>query len=897
MASTVLDAAHDVGTVANEPTILTSNAQNTMNKSCKGKAARSWLDLPGEIVRLIATHYLLDVSATGYSPHTWELPQMWPQRLAFMMLRDAREIERIMDLFPAWKPHLEHHLFWNKACAILDPAGALNHLSFIQPPSSTAGSNIANLVRVSMYQHFRTLLGMSCAVCRVNTPYNSEGLGAGSLKRSTSTPYAGTILLCKEHRKAAAFCGICLREAPRGELEEEYAQGVPVCCVENEDRQTWPDVDATCRQCRAQVFWARVNVRPEWREAVNGSRWASLDWETRQSVESFIDLGEGTIHDVLQIAEEKHWLRSYTKLGDMLQQALAASRFASRAESGEAYNSDEELSDDDMEDPEMLSLTEDAGGIKELAINDWARNRILDGHWISPADEWFNNTNHGRPRLAPARHPCPWNRRAIYEGALDEGQGDEAQELEHPRPKTHLAPHPPSYSLCEQTYRAFSRQMREILLPPMRNIVRKLVMECAADGTDPAMKAVRMSVEDVMCELRDESVWYNGIDWLERRVNARLEERRRAKEKDEDDSSSSSHSSGSHTTSPVLSTTTLHTTPSPPPSGKDDEAVSLSPLAAAPPILVSPVLKSPELLRPIPYVPVTAEHMPYYSLEAFTFAWREACAPLYQCQCSICERAMLSANMAPGTTVPSQVQLHPSAAAQTAPPAKPPVQIKIQDAPLDAELADGDDEDDDDDLDVSEDESAEEDGESEHGDGDDAASLSLSLSASLSVPDSDTPASDSPARPQVLSTARKRPSRELESDALGALQSDAISFPSSDRSEDTATSPKRARYDGLFEVAPSSPTLLHSPATTMLGGKTAESPASSPTRQRKRSSEELELADREPLGTGKRLRPDDLSDSLAPREKSIALSPTKMLGAVPPSAQKRSAAAGVVQAN
>ncbi|KAI0365897.1 hypothetical protein BV20DRAFT_699733 [Pilatotrama ljubarskyi] len=622
MASTAADAAHDLDVAANTLGVVANNDHRTMNNACKGKTARSWHDLPGEIVRLITTYYLLDVSSTGYSPQTWEVPQLWGQRFVYSTIRDAREIERVMNLFPAWKPHLEHHLFWNKACAVLDPPGALNHLSVIQPPPATAGSNNTTLIRVTMYRHFRTILDTSCAVCRINSPFTADGLGAGSYKRSVTTPHLGTLPLCKEHRKTAAFCGVCLREAPRDDVQEEFVQGVPVCCVENEDRQTWPDVEATCRQCRAQAFWARVNIRPQWREAVNGSRWASLDWETRQSVESFIDLGEGTIHDVLQLAEEKHWLRCYTKLGDMLQQALAASRFASRAESGEAYNSDEDLSDDEMEDPEMLSLTEDAGGIKELAINDWARNRILDGHWISPADEWFNNSNHGRPRLAPALHPCPWNRRSIYEGALEEGQGDEAQELEHPRPKTHLAPHPPSYTLCEATYRAFSRQMREILLPPMRNIVRRLVMECAADGTDPAVKAVRMTVEDVMRELRDESAWYNGIDWIERRVNARLEEERRrakARDKDEDDSSSSSHSDGSHTTSPVLSTTTLQTTPSPPPSSKDEEAVSSSPMAGAPPVPISPVLKSPELLRPIPYVPVTAEHMPYYSLEAFTF--------------------------------------------------------------------------------------------------------------------------------------------------------------------------------------------------------------------------------------------------------------------------------------
>lgn len=35
-------------------------------------------------------------------------------------------------------------------------------------------------------------------------------------------------------------------------------------------------------------------------------------------------------------------------------------------------------------------------------------------------------------------------------------------------------------------------------------------------------------------------------------------------------------------------------------------------------------------------------------------AWREACAPLYHCRCSICERAILKANIAAGNVVPTQ---------------------------------------------------------------------------------------------------------------------------------------------------------------------------------------------------------------------------------------------------
>ncbi|PIL32922.1 hypothetical protein GSI_05040 [Ganoderma sinense ZZ0214-1] len=673
---TVLDVGLDSPNTL--PDTVGNDAHIAMH-SLKGKAARSWQDLPAEIVRhvshvaywLIVNYYLLDLSANAYIPKTWEPRELWPQRLAFTTFRDAVQMAHLRKLVPWWKHHLENHAFWNKAVAILDPMGVYNHLTVIQP-TATAGSNCAVAQRVPMQHHFNNMLAVSCLVCRVNCPYNSEGLCVGSEKHRSITSWFGQIRACKEHQKSASFCGVCLREAPRIELEEDYAQGMPVCCVENEDDETWPKVEATCRTCRAEYFWRRVSMRPEWQIAVDQRLGPGLDWETRQSMESFIDLGEGIIREVLQLAEEKHWLRSYTKISDMLQQALAASRFTSRVEAGEAYGSDEELSEDEMEDPEMMSLTEDAGGVRELAINDWVRNRILDGHWISPADDFYNNTEYGHHRLAPARHPCPWNRRAIYEGALEDGQGDEAQELPHPRPKTHNVPHPPTFHLAQQTYYAFQRQMREILFPPMRNLVRKFVMEATFDGSDAAMRAHNTTIEEIVNELRDESVWYNGVDWFEVRQNRLAleeEERRRIheqeKERDEDDSSSSSRSGGSHTTSPVLSTTTLQTTPSPPPVNKDDDAAAVvSPISGVPPAaplhfshLHSPSLRPSELLRPIPYVPIMTEHMPHYSREALSVVWKEACAPLWQCQCSICERAMMNANMAASETVPTQAQL------------------------------------------------------------------------------------------------------------------------------------------------------------------------------------------------------------------------------------------------
>ncbi len=431
------------------------------------------------------------------------------------------------------------------------------------------------------------------------------------------TPYLQVVTTCKEHRKAT-YCSLCLRAAP---VDDTHAM---VCCAENEDQETWPGVDATCRTCRVEALWQRASTNALDREALNGhpNKWRHIpDWETRQAVDTFVDMGEGRISDVLCLAREKHWLRGNTKISELLSQALAASRYVARAEGtyeGNLDGSDDDLSGEDEDDPELMSLTEDAGGIRELAISDWARNRILDGHWLSPADQWYELSIPGQPTVVRAQHPCPWLG-VTYSGALVDGEsGGDGEELEHPRPRTSNASCPPTYGLCDHVYRVFQRVMREILLPAMSNIVRRIMVESSADGIDPIAQVKKMSLSDVVAELRDQATWMKGVDWLERRsLRERVERHRRANH-EEDDSTSSSRSDNSHTTSPVLSTSTLQTTPSPPPCGKLDESATSPTIAAIMDIPRSPTVLAKELLRPIPYIPETVSHLPHYSTECLS---------------------------------------------------------------------------------------------------------------------------------------------------------------------------------------------------------------------------------------------------------------------------------------
>ena len=501
--------------------------------------------------------------------------------------------------------------------------------------------------KLSPYKHLRlNILSRCCVPCRVNQPTTSAGLF--TVKRQVLTYALGSVPCCKDHRKDR-LCGICLRDS----TNEENA------IAENEDTEYWPQIESTCRHCRVELLWRVCNDRephpdtgyPLEVEAIGGRGFVAADWETRQAVDAFVEMGEGTIREVINLAMEKLWLRKNTKMADMMNLAMATSRQQSRHSSGgygslgfggDLYENEEDLSEleaeEEEEDPELMSITEEAGGVRDLAINDWARTRILEGHWISPADQWFQQEHQDPPfPYFPAKHPCPWNI-----SMEDAGQP-------HPSQSLVLSSVPPSAGLCTAAFEAFKRQLRALLLPAMTNIVRRIVMECAADGTDACVRTTRMNVEDVAEALRDGDCWLNGIDWRSRREleiderDRRVREESQIEKKEDTDNSSTSSKSGSEATSPVLSTSTLQTTPSPPPmaDGKkilatddmsrscDEPKTAMAPPKIIPPqhlnpsspltlpIAISPILESPTQIPSIPFIPMDISGLPHYTLETF----------------------------------------------------------------------------------------------------------------------------------------------------------------------------------------------------------------------------------------------------------------------------------------
>ncbi|KAJ6447770.1 hypothetical protein C8R45DRAFT_1047378, partial [Mycena sanguinolenta] len=335
---------------------------------------------------------------------------------------------------------------------------------------------------------------------------------------------------------------------------------------------------------------------------------------------------------------------------------------------------------EDDEDDLAIALE---GTVKEMALTDWARGRVLDGCWVAPADVYYGLRGVGGADEATVRavHPVAWSisppsspphAPATSASSVAISSSLPPNSASAPTPAA-SAPPPPTYavsgSCTQRTYPPAARrpppcaaERRAAAGARMRAGCRRVVhlhrRRRAEEALllDPAMRAAKMTLAEVVAQLREEEgVWFDGMDWSAKRRNAREAEvearllrdaqhesereyEQRRREGEGSDDSGLTPRTGTDT-SPVLSTSTLGTTPSPPPLEvpKSERVRAAAEIKTIP---VAPVLNPPRLLRPIPYVPETIAHLPQYSLEALRTVWREACEPLYHCRCSVCERAM-----------------------------------------------------------------------------------------------------------------------------------------------------------------------------------------------------------------------------------------------------------------
>jgi len=69
--------------------------------------------------------------------------------------------------------------------------------------------------------------------------------------------------------------------------------------------------------------------------------------------------------------------------------------------------------EDDEDDPELMQLTEESC-VRDLASGYWARARISDAYWFSPADIWYQHSVPGQPGLCQPYIPVHGPANAHY---------------------------------------------------------------------------------------------------------------------------------------------------------------------------------------------------------------------------------------------------------------------------------------------------------------------------------------------------------------------------------------------------------------------------------------------------------------------------------------------------
>nr|GAT47937.1 predicted protein [Mycena chlorophos] len=689
----------DDSTATTEPQAIAAEVETTMGTeeldeetqtgtravAYKGKALRSWAQLPPELIRLIAGYYATAMQETsaGILPLTWtpyytsttHMPGM-AERRTYLTVRDMRHYEMLMRVCPKWAIAIEDHLFYRTAIKLFDPFNHYSNYAWAVPPNPLGGSAASAGVPNTAYRHFQSVYNIACLPCRINAPHSQ--MGVGGARKVIETPRLGHVAVCKDHHTArrSRWCEVCfkdmelvrhLRRESMNRTREEYARAQQrfeslrhyAAAGHHVSQDAYADAHNHAKQALRAAQNAEADERgwlrsqTKWSEMM-GMVVATRGWESGEAVQQVDDRRRERARTpspelVVQQPQAQQPRTQQTQQTQhaqwagktiALQQGHYPQQQRERSLSPTDGYSEDYSSSDELE-LEMEMAVEEEMNVRELALGDWARGRVLDGSWLSPVDVyWFTRVKrqeHPDARIR-AIHPVPWSI------SPPESTDDDASPTRHPDIS---GPPAPTQTLAEVAHNAYIRQLRTVLLPPMRNIVRRLVLECAFDVVDPAIRAARMTIDDVVREMREEE---------------------------------------GKTESPTLSTSTLGTTPSPSAEDDDlkveeeeDETRSHVHHDFKLAIAVDPVRNPPQLLLAIPHVPETLSHMPAYSLDALKGVWREACAPLYHCRCTICVRA-----------AQEQTKAADALLAQAVPPAAPlPQQQQQQRARTPAAHGDG----------------------------------------------------------------------------------------------------------------------------------------------------------------------------------------------------------------
>ncbi|QRV98209.1 hypothetical protein RhiJN_26228 [Ceratobasidium sp. AG-Ba] len=476
----------------------------------------------------------------------------------------------------------------------------------------------------------------------------------------------------------------------------------------------------------------------------------------------YVEYGDWTVREAIEEMEERVWMRWWTKAGEMEGLVRATARMQRMEERAEEIREREavrakqlqiqedlrrqvfaagggdigsagmdllqdEFDEESDEDDDLLSLS-DEFGLREMIFQDWARNRILEGIWLSPHMDMSRyhsaaNTN-PEMRTLPSRvaphHPlgaprAPPTLPRSFPYTVLVSTEDRRSYAQVPT-NFYLSTPPPPNRLVYHLSRAWEGALRSVLAPALSNIVSRVVAECdVADRVyaqvqsqdqrqrayarlrdrcslgqgerDPCRAVTRINADKLVEILRGPEPWVEGGGWEDVGTWHEL-----VLEDDGTSDEDGQSDLASCTPSPeaLQSPSTMRTTPSPPPSvdgTKRGSSVSVSVVDGTPVMqeaelepetTTTTILTNtddhshaplrnplPRPLHTIPLIPRCAHHIGQQTKQVIELLWKENTGGLWMCRCAVCARAMAVQGVPSVPSVQPQPQPQPQPQQET----------------------------------------------------------------------------------------------------------------------------------------------------------------------------------------------------------------------------------------
>ncbi|KAG8996240.1 hypothetical protein FRB94_001167 [Tulasnella sp. JGI-2019a] len=639
----------------------------------KGKVPQrlSWADLPFSIMEEILEYVWYLQRREDRNAMVWRGRESNWQQSKWNFILFTNTMKMVRATCKNWRDMADVHPLWNIGHSWFDP----EHVLDVRIPSY-GGSGVA-LPPTRQFSDVARLMSRCCVPCAINYPQRSACIGAAV--RMVSTRYLGPVGFCHlPQHEAANVCGVCLKDSHIDAFQ--MMDGRPIYNPKQrtiypaDDQEVFAGTNATCRVCRHQTLVHALRYKgivfrkpfPYW---------------VLPLIEGFLDNGDGLLKEVVYEVEQRVWFANHTNFNELHESALACEKIRLKQElraereqeatlsgrnamneaalqemldrgaSPDAINralalqDEEEEEDDEMFDEDFdpgLSSAEEFN-VMDMALGGWVRNRILEGCWISPVDIYHGSRPHqsALQRAPPAWHPV--NSYMTGSGAVVPDDQDERFAAK-PTSRTVLAPQPPNRVF----YRAqilFEGTMRQILLPAMENLVKRLIYDSQVSGKDVCKEVAKLHPAAVLAELQSIQVWGVDYKWEDcyssgNSINdetstsptiASVDGSLSSEERDRDSPPTSNTSATTQCTTPPMSP------PAQPHQQKKSESHQSHTRQMLPPTTPPPV--PTRFLSHIPHIPRAPEHIGHNCWDMVAQIWREACAGLFKCQCRICERA------------------------------------------------------------------------------------------------------------------------------------------------------------------------------------------------------------------------------------------------------------------